>query len=92
MNNRIFYRLIVFGVILSSLVFILGTGRKDLSDQPMTVYEVYLNGESLGIIENENKLYDLIDKEQDLLKKKYGVDKIYAPLSLETTKLVTYTG
>lgn len=92
MNNRIFYRLAVFGVILSSLVFILGTGRKDLSDQPMTVYEVYLNGESLGIIENENKLYDLIDKEQDLLKKKYGVDKIYAPLSLETTKLVTYTG
>ena len=92
MNNRIFYRLVVFGVILSSLVFILGTGRKDLSDQPMTVYEVYLNGESLGIIENENKLYDLIDKEQDLLKKKYGVDKIYAPLSLETTKLVTYTG
>ena len=92
MNNRIFYRLGVFGVILSSLVFILGTGRKDLSDQPMTVYEVYLNGESLGIIENENKLYDLIDKEQDLLKKKYGVDKIYAPLSLETTKLVTYTG
>ena len=92
MNNKIYCKLIVFTIILSSLVFILGSGRKDLSDEPITVYEVYLNGESLGIIEDEKELYNLIDEEQALLKKKYGVDKIYAPLGLKTTKLVTYTG
>lgn len=69
MNNRSKYKLIVFGVILSSLVFILGTGRKSLGQTPMTVYEVYLNGESLGVIEDEEKLYNLIDKEQNSLKR-----------------------
>lgn len=92
MNNRSKYKLIVFGVILSSLVFILGTGRKSLGQTPMTVYEVYLNGKSLGVIENEEKLYNLIDKEQNSLKKKYGVNKIYAPIGLETTKIMTYQG
>ena len=92
MNNRSKYKLIVFGVILSSLVFILGTGRKSLGQTPMTVYEVYLNGESLGVIEDEEKLYNLIDKEQNSLKKKYGVNKIYAPIGLETTKIMTYQG
>lgn len=92
MNNKSIYWTVVLVILLSSLIFILGTGRKSLGSEPMTVYEVYLDGNSLGIIEDEKELYSLIDKEQESLKKKFGVDKIYAPIGLETTKLLTYTG
>ena len=92
MNNKSTYWTVVLVILLSSLIFILGTGRKSLGDEPMTVYEVYLDGNSIGIIEDEEELYSLIDKEQENLKKKFGVDKIYAPIGLETTKLLTYTG
>ena len=92
MNNKSIYWAVVLVVLLSSLIFILGTGRKSLENEPMTVYEVYLDGNSLGIIEDEKELYSLIDKEQEALKKKFGVNKIYAPIGLETTKLLTYRG
>lgn len=92
MNNKSIYWAVVLVVLLSSLIFILGTGRKSLGNEPMTVYEVYLDGNSLGIIEDEKELYSLIDKEQEALKKKFGVNKIYAPIGLETTKLLTYRG
>ena len=86
MNRKSIYWGFILTVLLSSLIFILGL------DTPSTVYQVYLNGEQIGIIKDEKKLYDLIDKEQENLKKEYKVKKIYAPLGLETTKLVTYTG
>lgn len=91
MKNKSIYWF-VLTIILSSLVFILGTGRKSLANEPVTVYEVYLNGESLGVIEDETELYELIDREQQTLKKKFNVNKIYAPIGLETTKIVTYQG
>ncbi len=92
MNRKSIYWGFILTVLLSSLIFILGLDRKDYIDTPSTVYQVYLNGEQIGIIKDEKKLYDLIDKEQENLKKEYKVKKIYAPLGLETTKLVTYTG
>ncbi len=92
MNRKSIYLGVLFLVVLSSLIFILGLDRKDYIDTPSTVYQVYLDGEIIGIIEDEDELYDLIDKTQESLKRKFGVKKIYAPLGLETTKLVTYTG
>lgn len=92
MSKKSLYWGIVFSVILSGLIFILGLDRKTYTDHPVTVYQVYLNGEAIGVIEDEDELYNLIDKEQRNLKSEYNVDKIYAPLGLETTKLVTYEG
>ncbi len=92
MSRKSIYWGILIAVVLTGLTFILGLDRKDYADTPSTVYEVYLDGKSIGIIRNEDELYNLIDKEQNSLKKKYDVNKIYAPLGLETTKLVTYTG
>ena len=92
MNKKGMYRYILLGVILSGLIFILGIDRRNLDNTPITVYQVYLGGKTIGIIEDEQELYDLIDKEQESLKKEYNVDKVYAPINLETTKLVTYIG
>jgi len=92
MNRKSIYWGIILSVILSSLIFILGLDRKDYSTNPGEVYQVYLNGEVIGVIEDEEELYNLIDEEQKHLKKEYDVKKIYAPLGLKTTKLITYEG
>lgn len=92
MNRKSVYWGTLFAVILSGLIFILGLDRKNYNDYPVTVYQVYLNGESIGVIEKEDELYNLIDKEQENLKDEFNVKKIYAPIGLETTKLVTYQG
>lgn len=92
MSRKSIYWGFLFSIILSGLIFILGSDRKTFTNYPVTVYQVYLNGESVGVIENEEKLYDLINKEQQSLKNEFNVSKIYAPIGLETTKLVTYEG
>ena len=53
-------------------------------------YQVYLNGKTIGLIESSDELYDLIDKEQEHMKEKFGVDKIYPPSGLEVQKVNTY--
>ena len=92
MNRKSIYWGLLFSIVLASLIFILGSDRKDYNEFPVTVYQVYLKGESVGVIENEEELYSLIDKEQKNLKNEFRVNKIYAPIGLETTKLVTYNG
>lgn len=92
MNKKSVYWGCLFTIVLGSLVFILGLDRKNYNDYPVTVYQVYLNGQAIGIIQNEEELYNLIDKEQQSLKNEYKVDKIYAPIGLETTRVKTYEG
>lgn len=92
MNRKSIYWGVFSTIILGSLVFTLGLDRKNYNEYPVTVYQVYLNGESIGVIKDENELYNLIDKEQQNLKNEYDVNKIYAPIGLETTRIKTYEG
>ncbi len=48
-----------------------------------TYYQIYLNGKELGMIENSEKLYALINAEQKPIKEKYGVSTIYPPTNLK---------
>ena len=90
MIKKTIYKSCLLTVILATLTFILGFDRKTYTEHPITVYQVYLNGNSIGTIKDEQELYNLIDQEQNDLKKEFNVNKIYAPIGLETTKLVTY--
>lgn len=53
-------------------------------------YQVYLGDEKIGLISSKEELYNLIDKEQNAIKEKYNVDKIYAPEGLEVQEVLTY--
>lgn len=53
-------------------------------------YQVYLDGEKIGIINSDEKLYNLIDQEQKDIKEKYNVDKVYSPTGLEVHQVSTY--
>lgn len=72
-------------------VFVLGFGYK-ATPEPNNYYEVYLNDESLGIINSKDELEDYIDKNGDYYKRKFHVDKVYSPKGLQIRKLTTYNG
>lgn len=65
-------------------------GFNQNKNNPQQLYRVYLEGKSLGIIESKKDLEDYIDKKQEQLKKKYNVDKVYAPHGLDIVKEITY--
>lgn len=84
-KKKIRYLLIILALISSFSV-----GYKKLNQEPQTVYRVYLKGKSLGIIKSKEALEKYIDKEQEHLKKKYQVDKVYVPDDLDIIKEITY--
>lgn len=76
-------------ILISFIVFFFGVKIKEPGN-PNNIYNVYLNGESIGLIENKQELLDLIDKEQIEIKEKYKVDKVYPPSGLDIQSVVTY--
>ncbi len=55
-----------------------------------TIYKIYLQGNELGYIEDDEKLYALINNEQQEIKDKYSVDSVYPPSDFEIIKVNTY--
>ena len=53
-NKTSIYRIVFSTIILCSLIFLLGIDRRSYKDTPSVVYQVYLNGKTVGIIEDEN--------------------------------------
>ena len=74
-------------IVVSFLIFFTNTKKYD---EPKEVYQVYLNGQKMGLIANANELYDLIDNEQKDIKNKYKVNKVYPPLGFEIMEYTTY--
>ena len=76
-------------ILVIGLLFVVGFKRVNTND-PRTVYRVYLDGERIGLLENDQELYNLIDKEQEEIKSRFGVDRVYPPSGLEVTEYITY--
>ena len=72
------------------LINIFTVGYKKFEQEPQTVYRVYLKGKSIGLIKSKKDLEEYIDKEQEHLKKKYQVNKVYIPYDLDIVKEITY--
>ena len=71
------------------LTLLLATGYSKILSSPRTLYRVYLKGESLGLIESKKELEKYINKEQNEIKKRYNVKKVYAPENLDIEKETT---
>ena len=74
---------------ICALVFFVGL-NKDLVGDPTEAYQIYLNGNKLGLIKSKNKLLKIIDKNQEDIKKEYNVNKVYPPEGLNIEKVYTY--
>lgn len=53
-------------------------------------YQVYLDGEKIGLIESKDKLYELINEEQIAIKEEYHVDQVYPPKGFNIIKTRSY--
>lgn len=80
--------IILLTIILScSSVFLVGYTNKT----PQSLYRVYIKGKSLGLIKSKVALEKYIDKKQEEIKKKYGVNKVYVPDELDIEKEITHS-
>ncbi len=80
---------IMIGLVTAVIVFSLNSIMKSNDDIYM-LYQVYLNGEKIGVIENKDKLYEIINDKQKEIKAKYNVDNVYPPNDFNIKKLYTY--
>ena len=76
-------------IILSFLLFFVGMDTK-VADDPVAAFQVYLDGEKVGLIDSKDELLALIDEEQSEIKNVYNVDKVYPPDGLNVQKIYTY--
>ena len=80
----------IFIILVLVVITTVGTGFKKITDKPNNLYMVYLDGKKLGAIEDKQELLDLIDKNQNKIKKQFGVDKVYPPEGLEIVSYISY--
>lgn len=61
-----------------------------ISNYVGNVYQVYLDGEKIGLIDSKEKLYNLINNEQVEIKEEYNVNQVYPPKGFQIIKTNTY--
>lgn len=61
-----------------------------MDQMPKELYQVYLNGEKIGIVASKKELETYIDKKQEEIKAKYNVKKVYPPKNLNIQKYISY--
>ena len=54
------------------------------------VYNVYLNGEIIGVINDKDELYALINEKQQAIKDTYSVNSVYPPNTLNILESYSY--
>lgn len=81
---------IIITLLLSGLMFFLST-KNNTTDIPKDVYEVFVEGKSIGYLSNEEEFLNLVDEKQQEIKQTYNVDKVYPPSGLEIEKNTTYS-
>ena len=88
MNKGLTITLTILAFAISIILAIFENGSYIYYDAE-NVYRVYLNGESLGIIEEQKELENYINEKQQALKNKYNVDNVYIPNGLKIKKETT---
>lgn len=98
MNNKTITSILIAFIISFSIVMV-DTIREnkqdiyahlDIDRNPELVYRVYLEGKSIGLINSKEMLENYIDTEQQEIKEKYQVNKVYAPNDLDIVREYTY--
>lgn len=81
---------VFFGLVISVLTIYMCLTFTPVQREIHSYYQVFLGSEKIGLIKSEDELYKLIDKEQQDIKDKYKVDKVFSPSGLEVHPVRTY--
>ena len=55
-----------------------------------TLYKVYLKGNLIGMIDDKDSLYSLINQEQESIRDEYNVENVYPPSDFSIVETNTY--
>ncbi|MGN0993430.1 MAG: hypothetical protein ACI4PE_05900, partial [Bacilli bacterium] len=86
-SSYIFLAILAFAI---SIIIVILESTSYVFYEAQNVYRIYLNGKSLGIIENKKELEDYVNERQQDLKNKYNVDSVYIPQGLKIRQETTY--
>ena len=89
MKNKWTFSIISVVIISIMSIFILGFKLNE-NKTPTEVYAVYLEGKKIGTVKSKEEFNEYINLQEEKLKEKYKVDKIYTPKGVEIKKVVTY--
>ncbi len=78
-------------IIATTLIVLMIGFTRVKFQEAKTAFMVYLDGKKIGLIENKETLFSLIDNEQENIKNKFTVEKVYPPEGLEAVEYTTYT-
>lgn len=81
---------IILTSIVATLFLVIGLVNRDYNIAK-NYYQVYLNGEKIGLIADENELYNLINEEQKDIKEAYNVSNVYPPNGFDIEECATYS-
>ncbi len=82
----------IFSTILIAVATFILSYNYFSNKNPNTFYQVYMNGEVIGVIKSKSELEKYINNENKELQKKYGTDKVYSPNGLSIQRIMTYNG
>ena len=88
-NKKWGFGLIVMVVVISLSIFLLGFTR-NISNDPVICYTVYLDGKFIGTISSKEDFENFINTKEEELKNKYNVDTVHTPKGVEIKKNITY--
>lgn len=83
---------VLFTIFLSSFCLMPVFETKiEAKEIPSKLYQVYLDGEVIGVIKSKKALEAYINKEQTDLKDKYGVSTVYLPEGLNIEEYIGFS-
>ena len=89
MNKKSKFITIILSILIAFLCLL--NEKYDYSfDEACQGYQIYLDGKEIGLIQDENELYNLINDEQQNIKDKYNVDYVYPPDGIDIIKVNTF--
>lgn len=86
----LFFSFLITLALSTAVIVFFDEERRNINIEPQELYQVYLAGEKIAVIESKEKLESYIDQKQSELKTKYKVDKIYPPKNLNIQKYISY--
>ena len=84
---RISYIIVI--ILIGVLVFGLGFTSYQ-REVPNKVYQVYIDGEVVGTISSKESFENYINQKEEMIKKKYGINKVYMPNGVTIKSVTTY--
>jgi len=76
-------------IVIALTIFLLGFTDR-INKTPITVYKVFIDGEIIGTIKSKNEFEEYVNIQEEKIKEKYNIDKVYTPSGVEIKKVTTY--